>query len=133
MALGIFSGITTSWGMHISFLTILLFSSSHIVSNYLLNFKCILISLLIVPAVAFFSNTIGLILSCVCTKIKTAHLSGFFLISPFFIIFYIISLGLIIVSIKFLVLAFITINILNFVIFRVAQRLFNKERILLKY
>jgi len=133
MAIGIFSGIMSSWGLHIFCFILALIFPGYLLFVSLASIKWILISLSIVPALAFFSNTIGIIIAITFKKIQTAHICAFLILSPFFVFFFLMNLELVIIPLEFLVLSFLVVNTINILLFKISTKLFRREWLLLRY
>ena len=133
IVIGFLSGTFFSWILYICYLIFILLFESIKLFYHLLSLKWMLISLLIVPTGAFFMNTIAIYFSVQINNIKNAQMLGFMAFIPFFIVFSLISHGLIIISAKFIIYSFIIMNFLNVLIFFLIIRLFKRERIILRY
>jgi ABC-2 type transport system permease protein len=118
------------WMVHFIFLT---FYSSSAVALHLLSPAWLILCFLLVPAVALFMNLIGIIIAVLVQKAQTGYNLGLVVLFPLAVILTMLGLGAWQLTVKNLVSGFILFVLLDTCLFNLAYKVFNREKIILKY
>jgi len=127
------AGIFLSWLLWIGHYIFLIIYSSAAVANHLVGFKWLVLGFLVVPVCALLMNLIGIILAVQVKKAQTGYNLGFIILFPLALMISMIGLGSVEWSVKNLFTGFVVLVISDVILFKIAYKTFNREKILLKY
>jgi ABC-type Na+ efflux pump permease subunit len=126
-------GMILSWLVWISHYFFLWIYSSFRVANHVLQLNWLVLNFQVLPACALCMNLIGIILAVQVRKAQTGYNLGMILFFPLAIILAMIGLGAWQLSLQNLYMGFSILAIGDIILFKIAFRVFDRERILLKY
>jgi len=127
------AGICLTWLMFLMHLVFFAIHLPDIIFLHLLSAKWISLVLIFSPIISYIANSIGILLSVWLKKLNTAANLGILILCPFFLFVFLISSGKIVLNVKSIIVMSFVGLIIGSVLFFIAERLFNREKLLLRY
>jgi len=133
MSSSIIAGICITWLLFLIHMVFFAVYLPNILFFHLLSAKWIFLVLILCPVISYIVNSMGIILAIWLKKLNTAGNLGIIILCPFFFFVFLISFG----KINLNVMSIIIMSTIGFIIgsglFFIAIRLFNREKLLLRY
>ena len=121
------------WFFYFSTLIVSYYYNYMFLISHIISVKWLFSIFILIPVISYFINVVAITISCLVNKYQTSQFVAVLVLSPFMIFFVLLSNGTLIFYNSYLILLFVFTLITSIAFSKISIKLFNREKILIKF
>lgn len=121
------------WFFYFSTLIVSYYYNYRFLLSHLFSLKWLFSIFILIPVISYFINIVAITISCLVNKYQTSQFVAILVLSPFMVFFVLISNGTLIFYNRYLIFLFVFTLITSIVFSKISIKLFNRERMLVRF
>ncbi|WP_353679658.1 ABC transporter permease subunit [Rosettibacter firmus] len=121
------------WFFYFSTLIVSYYYNYRFLLSHLFSLKWLFSIFILIPVISYFINIVAITISCLVNKYQTSQFVATLVLSPFMVFFVLISNGTLIFYNRYLIFLFVFTLITSIVFSKISIKLFNRERMLVRF